>query len=206
MANVITVSRIVCAIILFFFQDVNGAFLAIYAYCGVSDLIDGPIARKTNSTSNLGALLDTIGDVATYVALAKILLSKHLVPPWAVIWYVAAAVGILSGGLVAVARFRRFFVIHSLFGKIMGFFAFMMPFAYYADLLIPCFVAICSSATVSAAETVFITAKAADPEHSPSTVIGLLKKGPPHAGNAGRDVPGPPERASDQPDGDPLSQ
>ena len=202
MANVITASRIVCAIILFFFQDVNGAFLAIYAYCGVSDLIDGPIARKTNSTSNLGALLDTIGDVATYVALARILLSKHLVPPWAVIWYVAAAVGILSGGLVAVARFRRFFVIHSLFGKIMGFFAFMMPFAYYADLLIPCFVAICSSATVSAAETVFITAKADDPEHSSSTVIGLLKKGPPQAEDAEHNDPDSPERPSDQPDGD----
>lgn len=179
MANVITASRIVCAVILFFFNDINGAFLAIYAYCGVSDLIDGPIARKTNKTSNVGALLDTIGDVATYVALAKILLAKHLVPSWAVIWYVAAAAGILSGGLVAVVRFRRFFVVHSLFGKIMGFFAFMMPFAYYAKLLIPCFAAICASATVSAAETVFITVKADDPEHAAISVIGLYRSNAP---------------------------
>ena len=175
MANLITVSRIVCAVVLFFFNDINGVFLGIYAYCGVSDLIDGPIARKTNKTSSVGALLDTAGDVATYVALAKILLSKHIVPAWAVVWYVAAAVGILSGGLVAAARFRRFFVVHSLFGKIMGGFAFLMPFAYFADLLIPCLAAMCVCATVSAAETVYITAKADDPEHAPISVIGLLK-------------------------------
>ncbi|MBQ7688665.1 MAG: CDP-alcohol phosphatidyltransferase family protein [Clostridia bacterium] len=178
MANLITISRIVCAVILFFFQDVNGAFLAIYAYCGISDLIDGPIARKTNKTSNLGALLDTVGDVATYVALAKILLSKHLVPAWAVIWYVSAAAGILSAGLVALARFHRFFVVHSLFGKVMGLFAFLMPFALYVNLLIPCFAAICASATVSAVETVFITAKAEDPEHAAISIIGLYRKKP----------------------------
>ncbi|MBQ9553045.1 MAG: CDP-alcohol phosphatidyltransferase family protein [Clostridia bacterium] len=184
MANIITASRVVCAIILFFFHDINGAFLAIYAYCGISDLIDGPIARKLNQTSNIGALLDTVGDVATYVALAKILLSKHIVPSWAVIWYVSAAVGILSGGLVALARFRRFFVVHSLCGKAMGFFAFLMPFAYYMNLLIPCFAAICITATISAIETVYITVTAADPEHAAISVIGLHRDKKKSASNA----------------------
>ena len=173
--NIITGSRILGAAVLFFFRDVDAWFLGIYLFCALTDLIDGPVARKLNAESSVGALLDTVGDVATYVALAKILLAKHLVPSWALIWYICAAAGIVASGLIAVGRFRRFFIVHSLFGKVMGFLAFLMPFALRADLLIPCFAAVCASATVSAVETAVITWKAADPESAPVSLIGFYR-------------------------------
>ena len=175
--NFITGTRILGAIILFFFQEVNIPFLCVYSLCGFTDLIDGPLARRLKAESSMGALLDTVGDVATYVALAKILLSKHLVPAWALIWYVSAAAGIVGSGLIAVRRFHRFFIVHSLFGKLMGCFAFMMPFALSLELLIPCFVAVCTSATVSAVETAVITWKAKDPENTSTSLIRLFRVG-----------------------------
>ena len=176
LANIITSARIVGAIVLFFFTEVNGAFLCIYALCGLSDLIDGPIARKTHSESSVGALLDTIGDVATYVALAKILLSKHLVPAWILWWYVPAAAAILCSGFIALTRFGRFFVVHSLFGKLMGAAAFSMPFALRLGFLIPCFVVICVAATVSAVETAVLTIMSDNPEEESSSIIGMLRR------------------------------
>ena len=175
LANIISGARIAGAVVLFFFNEVNSTFLWIYALCGLSDLIDGPVARKLHAQSNVGALLDTIGDVATYVALAKILLAKRLVPAWLLWWYIPAAAGILSAGLIAVKRFKRYFVVHSLFGKAMGAAAFLMPFALRVGLLVPCFVVICVTATVSAFETAYITWKADDPEHAPISVIGLIR-------------------------------
>ena len=173
-ANIITSARIVGAIVLFFFTEVNNAFLCIYAFCGLTDLIDGPIARKTHTESSVGALLDTIGDVATYVALAKILLSRHLVPSWARWWYIPAGVAILCSGFIALARFGRFFVVHSLFGKVMGVAAFLMPFALRAGLLIPCFATICIVATISAVETAVLTLLSKEPEEESSSIIGML--------------------------------
>ena len=173
--NIITGTRILGAVVLLFFREINTAFLCIYSFCGFTDLIDGPVARKLNAESNVGALLDTVGDVATYVALAKILLSKHLVPLRVLIWYVSAAALIVSSGFIAFARFRKFFIVHSLFGKLMGFLAFTMPFALRLGQLIPCFVAICVSATVSAVETAVITGKADDPEHAPISLIGFFR-------------------------------
>ena len=174
LANIITSVRIVGAVVLFFFTEINSAFLCIYAFCGLTDLIDGPIARKTHSESAVGALLDTVGDVATYVALAKILLSQHMVPAWALWWYVPAGVAILCSGFIALARFGRFFVVHSLFGKQMGAAAFLMPFTLRLGLLIPCFVTICVAATVSAVETAVLTLLSNNPEAESSSIIGMV--------------------------------
>ena len=153
LANIVTSSRIMMGIALYFFSSVTGVFLTLYALCGFTDLIDGPIARKTNSSSELGAILDTAGDVITYVALAKILLVAHMVPVWVLIWFVTSALGIVVSGFVAKKRFGKFYIVHSLFGKIMGFFAFALPFAMYFNIIYVCYCALCTSATISAVES-----------------------------------------------------
>ena len=99
LANIVSSSRIVGAIALFFCNSISNVFLAIYILCGFTDLIDGPIARKTNSTSLLGATLDTVGDVATYLALTKILIMKKLVPGWILAWILGAGVVFGIGAL-----------------------------------------------------------------------------------------------------------
>lgn len=127
LANIVTSSRIVGAVILFTCNDISTLFLIIYVLCGFTDLIDGPIARKTGSTSTLGASLDTIGDVGTYLALTKILIRNKLVPKWIFFWILGA--GVLFGvcSLVSKKRFNKMYLPHTYLGKIFGGMVFVLP-------------------------------------------------------------------------------
>ena len=74
LANGITTIRIICSIALLFFQVFSLAFYTLYITAGVSDMMDGWVARRTHTTSELGAKLDTIADIVfVIVCLVKLL-------------------------------------------------------------------------------------------------------------------------------------
>ena len=50
-ANIITGSRIVFSIALLFFPPLSSAFYVLYAAAGLTDMIDGTVARKTNTVT-----------------------------------------------------------------------------------------------------------------------------------------------------------
>ncbi len=56
-----------------FYKDYTVAAFIILALSGLSDLVDGYIARKFNQISNLGKMLDPIADKLTVFAIAIIL-------------------------------------------------------------------------------------------------------------------------------------
>ncbi len=56
-----------------FYKDYTIAAFVVLALSGLSDLVDGKIARKFNQVSNLGKLLDPIADKLTVFAIAIIL-------------------------------------------------------------------------------------------------------------------------------------
>ena len=62
-ANIITGCRIFGSTLLLFFPAFSLSFYITYTLCGFSDMIDGTIARKTNSTYKFGSQLDTIADL-----------------------------------------------------------------------------------------------------------------------------------------------
>jgi CDP-diacylglycerol--glycerol-3-phosphate 3-phosphatidyltransferase len=62
-ANTITGSRIICSILLLFIPALSGEFYVAYLLCGFSDMIDGVVARRTNSDSVFGAKFDTVADL-----------------------------------------------------------------------------------------------------------------------------------------------
>ena len=78
-ANILTGCRILGSILLLFFPAFSVAFYIIYLFCGFSDMIDGTIARKTNSTSKYGSQLDTVADLFfVVVSLFKLLPAIHI--------------------------------------------------------------------------------------------------------------------------------
>ena len=62
-ANIFTCFRIFGSILLLFFPAYSVGFYITYILCGFSDMIDGTIARKTNSTSKFGSQLDSVTDL-----------------------------------------------------------------------------------------------------------------------------------------------
>ena len=74
-ANYISISRIVMSILLLVTKTLTLPFIIIYLYCGVSDMVDGYIARKSKNTSKIGEKLDSIADII-FVIISTIVNTK----------------------------------------------------------------------------------------------------------------------------------
>ena len=73
-ANIITGGRILCSLPLLFVPTASVWFYTLYLFCGITDMIDGTIARKAGAVNELGSRLDTIADfVFLAVAFFKLL-------------------------------------------------------------------------------------------------------------------------------------
>ncbi|MBX6391034.1 MAG: CDP-alcohol phosphatidyltransferase family protein, partial [Frankia sp.] len=65
----------------------DGAALAVLVFAGVSDYLDGRLARALNQTSRLGVLLDPLADRLYILATITALTVREIIP-----WWLAAAV------------------------------------------------------------------------------------------------------------------
>ena len=76
MANILTISRIPLSVLLLCTHPLSCSFYILYVFCGLTDVVDGFIARKTGSVSETGAKLDTPGDLT--VTIRRQILSSWL--------------------------------------------------------------------------------------------------------------------------------
>ena len=61
--NIISVLRIAGSFGLLLCDVTDGVFWIIYAFCGISDIADGWLARKLKCVTKTGALLDSLADI-----------------------------------------------------------------------------------------------------------------------------------------------
>lgn len=94
MANLITSCRILFSLPLLFFPALSPEFYGLYIAAGLSDMLDGFVARRTGSTSALGARLDSIADLVFLVVCLIRLLPVLALPAWLWVW----------AGLIALLR------------------------------------------------------------------------------------------------------
>ena len=155
--NILSVSRVIAASFLFTFNDFyDPTFLAIYIFCAATDFFDGKIARKYHCESKLGAALDSIGDGMTYLPLLKILVVQKAVPSWVVIWLLVDIGVALLGAVIALKRFKKFFIPHTYIGKLLGFVVFVLPIMVQFMPVIAWVVAIAVTATINVLEIIYI--------------------------------------------------
>ena len=103
-ANAITCCRILISMLMFLFSVFSPEFYVCYLLAGISDMIDGTIARKLGTSSKFGEKLDTVADfVFAAAALFKLLpIMKISMAIW--IWTgliaVIKLINIISGFVV----------------------------------------------------------------------------------------------------------
>ena len=149
-ANMITGVRILGSILLAFIPAFSVPFKAVYLTCGLSDIVDGALARKTHSSSSLGAKLDTVADfLFAAVSLAK-LLPYIPVPRWLQQWIATIALIKAANIGLGFIRNKRLMSVHSAMNKVTGLLLFLFPLTLGLVELKYSAVIVCSIATVSA--------------------------------------------------------
>ncbi|MGN1333763.1 MAG: CDP-alcohol phosphatidyltransferase family protein [Anaerovoracaceae bacterium] len=128
MANIITASRMAAAPLIIITDTFSPAFYALFFYCGISDMLDGPIARKTGSESRFGEGLDSAADLIFIgICLYKIL-PELGIPRWLWIWIaVVAAIKVVNLICGYVCRHEPVFL-HTMANRITGFMLFTAAF------------------------------------------------------------------------------
>lgn len=105
--NILTVLRILVTplFVICLIRDLHGCALLIFVFAGVSDGLDGLIARMFNQRSELGAVLDPIADklllTAAYISLGML----KDIPAWLSVVVISRDVLIVTG--IAVLTFAN---------------------------------------------------------------------------------------------------
>lgn len=149
-ANIITGFRIVFSIAVLFFEPLSPAFYVLYTAAGLTDMIDGTIARKTNTVSESGAKLDTIADLV-FVAVCLIKLLPILdIPVWLWIWIAVIALIKVINMISGLMMQKEWITPHTVMNKVTGALCFLLPFTLsFIDLQYSAIV-VCAAATFAA--------------------------------------------------------
>ena len=155
LANILTFFRIFGSILLLFFPAFSFAFYITYLLCGFSDMADGTVARKTNSTSKFGSQLDTIADLIFVVASLSKLLPVIHIPQWLWVWGGVIAVIKISNIIWGYASKKQFLSLHTMMNKVTGLLLFLFPLTVSFLELNYTAMVVCSIATLSAIQEGF---------------------------------------------------
>ncbi|MBF0482711.1 MAG: CDP-alcohol phosphatidyltransferase family protein [Desulfovibrionaceae bacterium] len=99
--NLLTILRVVLtpAFVAVFMDHNHLAAFAIFAAAGLTDALDGTLARLLRQRSNLGAMLDPLADKMLLVASFVCLAIQGLIPLWLAVIVVSRDI-IIVGGLL----------------------------------------------------------------------------------------------------------
>ena len=150
-ANIITASRIAFSLTLLFIPLSSVWFYILYLFCGLSDMLDGTIARKMNTVSSFGSKLDTIADfVFIAVCAVKLLPVIKNIPVWLWIWIAVIAIIKVTNIVLSFIYRKKLIDYHTILNKITGFLLFILPLTLQFIEPQYSFVVVCTIATIAA--------------------------------------------------------
>ena len=158
-ANYITGLRILFSIFLLFFPVLSLGFYIVYLLCGLSDMLDGIIARKTNSISEFGAKLDTISDFVFLVASMIKLLPIINIAKWLWVWIVVIAVIKIFNIIFGFFVNKKIVALHTKINKITGLLLFVLPFTLSFIRINYSFTIACFFASIAAIQEIYYIIK-----------------------------------------------
>ena len=161
-ANIMTSCRILLGITLLFYPVFSVGFYCTYILCGFTDMVDGTIARKTNSVSEFGARLDTTSDFIFFaVTLIKLLPVIHI-PKWIWAWIVVIAIIKITNIVLGFVCRKKLVALHTVLNKTTGLLLFLLPPALQFVEPRCSFAVVCIIATIAAIQEFCYIIKAND--------------------------------------------
>lgn len=120
--NTISVSRIFFGVLMIFCFNNKLLLTSLLILCGLSDILDGYLARKFKLSSNLGAKIDTIADLIVFFIIIYLiirLMNPYMIGQYLVYIFIILILRAISV-LVVYIKYREFAFLHTILNKIAG--------------------------------------------------------------------------------------
>ena len=169
--NMITCLRMAAALGFLFVKPLSGAFFCLYGTVGLSDILDGWLARRLKTEDRRGAMLDSIADLVFSAALIVVL--AHVLPweKWAVCWICGIAAVRLTSAAVGFVRFRQMVFLHTWSNKATGLLLFALPLLYLWLGFCVAFALACGAASLSALEELALMIRMKNPDRNTRGIL-----------------------------------
>lgn len=154
--NVISILRILFSLSLLFIDLFSWEFVFIYLLCGMSDVLDGYIARRAKSQSIFGAKLDTTADIVMFAVILYIFIPVITLSNRIIIWLFTILLIRIISIIIVYFKYKIFAMLHTYSNKITGLLLFFVPIVIGSSLEIPIIYFVCFIASVSAVEELAI--------------------------------------------------
>ena len=149
-ANIITFCRIPGSIGLLFCPVFSDRFYVLYLFCGLTDMVDGTIARKTGAASSFGSMLDTVADFLFVISSFVKLVPVIRIPVWIWVWAAVIAAVKLVNLVRSFTQTKQMPALHTIANKATGLCLFLLPLTMsFVDLQYTAPV-VCVLATIAA--------------------------------------------------------
>ncbi len=147
--NIITLFRIAGSLSLLLCDVANDTFWIIYALCGISDIVDGWLARRLTCVTKAGALLDSFADICFVVCCVWKILPILELPQWLWLWAGVIVVIKVVNQLSALVMYRHCYFPHTAANKATGFLLFIaIPITFQSIIPIAIVAAIATFAAI----------------------------------------------------------
>ena len=147
--SVISALRIAGSIGLLFCDVTGWPFWVLYALSGVSDMVDGWLARKLHAETEAGAVLDSVADIVFVTCSAIRLLPVLVFPTWLWIWAGVIVFIKIVNQISALVVYKRFYFPHTWANKLTGLLLFLaVPAVFWSVIPITIVAAIATFAAV----------------------------------------------------------
>lgn len=137
--NLITSIRLLGAIVLLFLKPLSIPFFIVFIISGLSDAVDGFVARKMGGESEFGAKLDSVSDLSFYaVSFGRLIPYLYEQLP-KTIWYFVGGVIIFRIFMYTLNALleKQLLTSHTYLNKATSVMLFFIPFFINKDLLAP---------------------------------------------------------------------
>ena len=157
--DILSLSRVVGAVLLLFTTPLSLLFLAVYGYCCITDVLDGFLARRFRSENRQGQILDSTADIVLTVCLLACLIPFLPWEGWMITWIaIIAVIRIISLGIGSM-RFGQIALLHTYGNKISAFLRYLAPFLLAFVDLTPMMIVLCTITTLTSLEDLYINLK-----------------------------------------------
>ncbi len=136
------------AVALPFVQSSPAVFWTLYLLCGLSDVLDGAVARCAGTESRLGERLDTVADIIFVAVWIVLFIPAIDVGRWLWVWTGIIALIKVVNVISGLAMEKGFVAKHTLANKATGILLFLLPMVILLEVIkVPYIVLVCLLAT-----------------------------------------------------------